>query len=82
MATRYAIRHIGTRSWLSVRPSLGRGLMTSASEAGAASYSTMTEAELERASLADFATAWEVVPIAVASIYDDPQETAPLRDGT
>ena len=70
MATRFALQHIGTQRWLAVRPSLGRGLMDSASEADACSYSTMTEAELERADLGDFAAAWHVVPVGVASIYD------------
>lgn len=75
MATRYALRHHSSRRWLTTRPSLGLGYRLAPSEADAASYSTMTEAELERLGLDSFAGSWDVVPISVASIYDDPQET-------
>ena len=81
--TRYALQHIGTQNFLAVCPSLVQPPVTPftvvVQPVDAASYPTMTEAEWERLSLGEFASAWRVVPVEIPSIYDDPQETAPPR---
>lgn len=71
MATRYAIRHVGTKAFLTIRPSLYAGVHTSLDEADACSFKTKTEATLEVLDLGEFASAYDVVPVEVPMSEDE-----------
>ena len=71
---RFALRHRTTRRYLSSHPAFNI-FRDSPVESEAVTWSTEEEAGLYRADFGDFAEAWEVVPVDVASIYDNPDET-------
>ena len=56
----YSLRHIGTKRWLVFPPSKGLGVHTTYELSRAEQYPSMTEAELERLQLREFAPAYEV----------------------
>lgn len=65
MARRFAIQHKTSKRYLALWPSLGHGHQETDHEADAASHGTKEKAESERVGIADFADAWEIVPVEV-----------------
>ena len=73
MATRYALRHRTTRMYLACRPDVqpATAYRESADVADAATWPTMTEAQLCAFDcFPEFEAAWDVVPVAVQVMSD------------